>query len=89
MWWDILPLIGHPGKPEFAKLDQAALTVMEECLALPSVACQESALHGLGHWNMYFPSEVQSIIDSFLKSEKNLRPELLQYAKSARSGCVN
>ena len=61
---------------------------MAEILALDSLACQESALHGLGHWQHAYPEEVQQIIDRFLNANKNLRPELAAYARSARTGCV-
>ena len=50
MWWD-----GHspPGSfendPCRAEIDEAVFDVLEGTLALDSIACQESALHGLGH----------------------------------------
>ena len=86
MWWDLFPLCPQPGSQEV--IGNTSLEVMAEILALDSLACQESALHGLGHWQRAYPKEVQQIIDRFLDANKNLRPELAAYARSARTGCV-
>jgi hypothetical protein len=88
MWWDILPIGAQPNDPDHAGLDREILAVMESTLHLDSVPCQESALHGLGHWQHYYPQRVGEIIDTFLRSQKNLREELRTYAMSAASGCV-
>jgi hypothetical protein len=88
MWWDIIPLLGQPGVASRKAIDHAALEVMADTLTMDSIACQESALHGLGHWQLYYPSEAMQIIDVFLSGNRNLRPELINYAKSARCGCV-
>jgi hypothetical protein len=88
MWWDILPLLAQPGVASHQAIDEAALEVMAEILAIDSPACQESALHGLGHWQSQYSAEVEQIIDRFLASDLKLRPELIAYAKSARGGCV-
>jgi hypothetical protein len=50
MFWDINPFVGAPDDPSHRELDAAALRAMDETLALDSLPCQESALHGLGHW---------------------------------------
>jgi len=57
-------------------------------LELDHIACQESALHGLGHWAHSYPERVEKIVDEFLTHNENLRPELKQYALQARSGKV-
>ena len=88
MWWDIIPLGGPPNSSSGKLLNAAALGVMAETLNTESIACQESALHGLGHWHSAYPAEVESIIDRFLASHYRLRPETVNYAKSARCGCV-
>jgi hypothetical protein len=88
MWWDILPLAAQPNHPDQTGLDREVLEVMESTLRLDSVACQESALHGLGHWQRFYPQRVGEIIDAFLQSQKNLREELRTYAVSAGRGCV-
>jgi len=61
---------------------------MADILTIDRVACQESALHGLGHWQRRWPTEVARIIDEFLARNANARAELLAYARSARGGCV-
>jgi hypothetical protein len=62
--------------------------VMRHVLALDALACQESALHGLGHWHLNYPAQLEEAIDVFLESEPQLDPRLQQYAFSARRGCV-
>src|SRR6185369_10812511 len=47
MWWDTFPSIGLEGDPHLAEMQDAALNVMTRTLTLDSIACQESALHGL------------------------------------------
>lgn len=88
MWWDILPLFAEPGGHRPNPIDDACLSVMRETLALANPACQESALHGLGHWAGAYPLFVAGAIDDFLTAQPNLRPELKAYALAARSGCV-
>lgn len=88
MWWDILPIYGMPDEPERAQIDQTVLKVMAKTLKLDCVACQESALHGLGHWQHCYPQTVNEIVDDFLARNSSLRPELNQYALNAQRGCV-
>jgi hypothetical protein len=66
----------------------AALDAMRDVLGLDAVACQESALHGLGHWQSAYPDEVGDIVDAFLATAPDRRPDLVRYAQSARVGCV-
>lgn len=89
MWWDSIA-IGAPAKDaEDEKLNQAILAVINSTLNLPSIACQESALHGLGHKHYMYPSFVEDTINEYIASHRELRSELLNYAIAARSGCVN
>ena len=88
MWWDLIPIAAQPNDPDHAGLDREILGVMESTLHLDSVACYESALHGLGHWQHYYPEQVKEIINSFLPRQKRLREELRTYAMSASRGCV-
>ena len=85
MWWDIFPAYGGCLSEEQNK---AVFDVLEQALALPNAGCQESALHGLGHWHHYSKKPVERIIDFFLASGNARRPELLRYATSARVGSV-
>lgn len=88
MWWDLTPLLMEPDDAARGSISKAALDVMEQTLKLDSIACQESALHGLGHGAHYYPTEVKGIVDQYLKSNPNLRSELKDYALKAREGHV-
>ena len=88
MWWDSFPSIGLAGDPNLNELQEDTLTAMAGILRLDSLACQESALHGLGHWRLSQSGDVVSIIDAFIARSASARSELLTYARSARSGCV-
>ncbi len=88
MWWDIFPLTGQPEDATRREIDAACLAVMESTLELPSVACQESALHGLGHWGLSYEERCQSIVSDFIQRHLDLRPELLAYAGRAKEARV-
>jgi hypothetical protein len=88
MWWDIIPIAPQPSVVAHREIDEECLQVMENILNLDSLACQESALHGLGHWQHHYSQTIEKIIGEFITRQPNLRPELLSYAKSARTGCV-
>jgi hypothetical protein len=88
MWWDLIPIHGKPNDPARQELDQEILIVIERILNIDSIACQESALHGLGHWEIYYPDQVHKIIDNFITSHLDSRVDLLNYAKQARTGYV-
>lgn len=88
MWWDIIPICGMPDNPSRAQLDLEALRVMARTLKLDSLACRESSLHGLGHWQECYPKKVCSVIQKFIETNPNLPNELLQYAKQALAGYV-
>ena len=91
MWWDVLPIHGlnrhQPERADSAELDQACLGVMQRTLKSDSIACQESALHGLGHWTIYY-SEPAKYITNFLRRKPKIRPELKEYAMRARHDCI-
>lgn len=90
MWWDVFPWFGHPKESQYAKLDDAILSVMEKTLLINHVACQEGALHGLGHWARDYPQRVAQTIDGFLNSstKKTIPFKLAQYAALARWGYI-
>jgi hypothetical protein len=88
MWWDTFPSIGLDGDRDLHEMQTAALTAMERTLSLDSIACQESALHGLGHWRRENGGRVERIIDDFVAGHRDARPELLRYARAARNGCI-
>jgi hypothetical protein len=83
-----MPVYGGPEQQDRRALQAAALETMAAILKFDSIACQESALHGLGHWHSAFPEQVESLIDTFIATHANAPPALLTYARSARCGCV-
>lgn len=95
MWWDLMPVALRFGC-ERGEGDQLFLDVMKRILQLKSIDCQESALHGLGHWHKAYPKIVEDIIDEYIKKiqnefkkDKNFAiNEILQYALQAREGKV-
>jgi len=88
MWWDICPFNGGRKEVGALPVSEAAKTAMEKTLYIDHDACRESALHGLGHLALYQERECSDIIDRFLNTASGLRPQLAEYAKCARKGCV-
>jgi hypothetical protein len=88
MWWDAFPSLALAGDPDLPTLHETALHTMDRILHLNSIACQESALHGLGHWQGEYRQSVAQIIDYFCETHSKADPRLLAYAQSARCGCV-
>ncbi|HET9908843.1 MAG TPA: hypothetical protein VFQ23_19490 [Anaerolineales bacterium] len=88
MWWDIIPIYGMPEDPDRQQLDHAILQVMDSTLQLDSIACRESALHGLGHWQHRYPERIGEIINRFSMSHRNLPKALEIYMRNAFVGYV-
>jgi len=88
MWWDILPVAGRADVPARRAFDDECLQVMAATLALPNEACQESALHGLGHWASNYPQPVAAITQAYLERGATIRAPLKLYAQAALGGCV-
>lgn len=87
MWWEVITWGWDKGDLDAERLTAKDLDVMEAVLHLPNLACKESALHGLGHI-VGHSNRAQAIIDRFLKAAPDVSPELLQYARAARTGCI-
>ena len=88
MWWDGLPCLALPGDPNLRTMQETTLRTMARILGFQSPACQESALHGLGHWHRNHDRQVCTIIDGVLAANPDIDPRLISYAKAARCGCV-
>ncbi len=88
MWWDVAPLPATAGKIDNREIDAACLEVMQKVLLLENDACRQSALHGLGHAKLYYPAEVEKIVDAFISANPAMPKDLLLYAQSAREGTV-
>jgi len=88
MFWDAFPCVALPEDPHRLELQLETVAVMERILSLDSIACVESALHGLGHAHAVQPGQVEQIIDRYIASGKCAGTELAAYARAARGGCV-
>ncbi len=91
MFWDIAPL-WYSKWPESSAIELKQIDVMRQQLEIDSDAVREAALHGLGHARLARPALVEPIIDAFLNSPTvslgRCRPELVEYARQARTGNV-
>lgn len=85
MFWDLIPWMN--GGPD-TKVALAFFDIVEDILSLNNIACQESALHGLGHMHSEHSLIVENIIDRFLAKNTKIRPDLKSYALDARKGEV-
>lgn len=104
MFWDVSQIhLGgfttniHDPFEDRLKLVETMIDVLENTLNLPSVACQEAALHGLGHARIdagiYLEKpnlkktihRIESIIDGYLETALYTNP-LRDYALRAKSG---
>ena len=88
MWWDGFPCLTLPGDPNLPAMQETALRTMARILGFELLACQESALHGLGHWQRTHDRQVNAIIDGFLDANPDVDARLIRYANTARVGCV-
>ena len=89
MFWDTNHPLGYlGGVPESDPVVGAVFGVLSDTLSIRHPACQEAALHGLGHLTATFPERVDHTIAAFLKSHKPRNPDLLAYARAARTGEV-
>ncbi|MEV0589051.1 hypothetical protein [Nonomuraea sp. NPDC050310] len=88
MWWDAFSTWGRPGDPAARPIDQALLAVMRDTLSSPNEACVEGALHGLGHWHVSYPREVEETVPAWLATRPEISESLYHYAHAARLGRV-
>ena len=87
MWWEIITWGWTGDDPDGERIKARDLDAMEAVLRLPNPACKEAALHGLGHMGRH-SDRAFGIIDRFLEDAAGPDPALLDYARSARSGCI-
>jgi hypothetical protein len=84
MWWDIFVIYGERN-PSIEELNDACISVMDQCLQLPNIAVKEGALHGLDHFSLYYPETCRQIISEFVSAQKTVNAALLQYAEKAKT----
>jgi hypothetical protein len=98
MFWDVFPFFGRTvtmrddpdvvaRRDEHFAMERTCIDVIEETLAIDHFACQESALHGLGHWSHTHRARVSKIVDKWLAQVEKNHP-LREYAERARIGMV-
>ncbi len=69
------------------EIDKEFMDTLVRILAMPSIACQQSALHGLGH--LVHDAKLGSdVIQQYLEDHPNLRSDLREYAQRAVAGRV-
>jgi len=85
MWWDVFPRHGIPAQRDLEGIDKVILDTLKKILMLNSIACKESALHGLGHWYAAYPEFVQQTIDSM---SSDIPVQLKKFALNARAGSI-
>jgi hypothetical protein len=88
MFWDVAVFGGPPGEREGNLFEDAVLDVLEDALYLEHAACQESAIHGLGHRVRRHAERAPAILDRRLRRGPLGDPRLRPYAEAARTGCI-
>lgn len=88
MWWDAMDYYPGPEEPGRRPVDLVAVRTMGELLDLESIACKESAVHGLGHWRHAYREQVEALLDAALASAHDWPPGLTAYAERARHSYV-
>jgi hypothetical protein len=69
------------------EIDEEVLDTLSRIVAIPNVACQQSALHGLGHL-VDFAGLGSTVIQRYLDDNPDLRDDLRRYAENALLGRV-
>lgn len=91
MMWDMDCLEGAAMFPESNSSEHLVdpiFEVLRAALRCKAHACQQSALHGLGHLAHYHPERVHAEIDWALAEKGRLHANLLSYAHDARKGMI-
>ena len=88
MFWDVAVVGGPPGERAGSLFEDAVLDVLEDTLYLEHAACQESAIHGLGHRVSRHPERAPAILDRWLRTGPIRDARLRIYAEAARTGCI-
>lgn len=88
MWFDLIGLDHGAESKITGDRMTTALETLDRVLSLSNIACQESALHGLGHIAYYKPALAKPIVEKFLRRAKSAPPKLRRYAELAAVGHV-
>ena len=87
MWWDVIPLYGSMPVPDADLIDEAVINIFEQVILMDSEACQESAIHGLGHWHFGVPDRTEPIVKRYL-ARNDISPGMREYAQQALYGNI-
>jgi len=87
MFWD-MDTKECPAYKGDVLLTNEIFNLLERILDIESPACQESALHGLGHLIDDHKERATSIIERYLKNEKPKTKDLEKYAKECVIGLM-
>lgn len=85
LWWEYFPTFFHLGTSDGDALQAEREKVMCQTLAIDSLACRESAIHGFGH----LLEDRQVFAETMLNAcvtDVALVPELREYAQSILTG---
>lgn len=88
MFWDIACFGGTPGDRDGNLLEDAILDLLDDVLRIPHAACQESAIHGLGHRVARHPERAPAVLARWLDRGPVRDERLRAYADAARTGCI-
>ncbi len=87
MLWDIFPFSIWNDRKDGRLFYETSIEVMTDALDSPNPACIESALHGLGHFILYW-EEAADVVQQYLKRKHHVLPGLKSYAERALTGNV-
>ncbi|MFZ2059742.1 MAG: hypothetical protein WAU82_01900 [Candidatus Binatus sp.] len=86
MLWD-LAMHGAYSNVRDPEIDREAVKTLARIIEIPSFACQQSALHGLGHL-VYDAHLGCDVIQKYLEDHPDLRSDIRKYAEQALQGKV-
>lgn len=89
MLWDMSPLSYWPPSPQADQCRHAFVGMLARVLNdVPSLACKESALHGLGHFGPAPRDEAEATIQQWLARRPMVPEALIDYARQAATGAI-
>lgn len=86
MWFDLIGLDHLDKRPLPGRRLAVAVETLGRILAIPHIACQESAIHGLGHVAQADPAMARPALDRILRGGQGVPSELRAFAEAAREG---
>lgn len=86
MWWDVMPIHGAMDHPD-GRMNKVILHVFDQVLQMDQVCCLESALHGLGHWQLFIGDRTKPVFDRFF-ARSDISDNIRQYAIEAATGNI-